>query len=113
MDYFDYVATTNGVSQSTTTYASTYTVDAAIDWINNTSGPWLAHVAFWSFPAHWPPAHLHTQYAADVASHTQYQQFSRPAQRKRRQQQQSHDVRTRAWLTPQHSVILKLATYLA
>jgi arylsulfatase A-like enzyme len=62
-DYFTYPWVTNGVADISTVYATTHTVDAALDFIEAQTGPWFCHVAFNSAhtPYHEPPAGLHTQ----------------------------------------------------
>lgn len=62
-DYFEWTRVVDGVVSTSNVYATTATVDAALAWIGQQSGPWLAYVAFHAphDPFHAPPATLHTQ----------------------------------------------------
>ena len=62
-DYFDWSKTVNGVSADTTNYATSETVDDAIDWITSAGNqPWFCWVAFNAphTPFHLPPTDLHS-----------------------------------------------------
>jgi arylsulfatase A-like enzyme len=62
-DYFEYPWVVNGVSTLTTGYATSQTVDEALAWIDQQTGPWFCNIAFHCAhtPYHEPPAGLHTQ----------------------------------------------------
>ncbi len=61
-NYSNWNQLTNGVTTSTTTYATTANVDGAIDWIDDQNGPWLTWIGFNAphTPFHLPPDHLHS-----------------------------------------------------
>jgi arylsulfatase B len=61
--YYDWTKITDGVASQCTTYATTMTVDDALELIQSAgSDPWFAYVAFNAphAPFHKPPANLHT-----------------------------------------------------
>lgn len=64
-DYMSWIKTTNGVTSTSTTYATTDVVNDAVAWINarnTTEQKWLAWVAFNAphSPFHIPPTNLHS-----------------------------------------------------
>lgn len=63
-DYFDWQRIKNGVLDTVTTYATTQTVDDAINWLDtlSTTNPFFLWVAFNAphSPFHLPPLNLHT-----------------------------------------------------
>ncbi|HKX45305.1 MAG TPA: sulfatase-like hydrolase/transferase [Planctomycetota bacterium] len=63
VDFFDFLKITNGVAEQVgSQYATSATVDWALAWIGQQTGPWHAHVAFHAphHPWHTPPPELHT-----------------------------------------------------
>lgn len=62
-NYFSWPKTTNGVTVTSTTYATTETVNDALTWIGAQTGSWVCAVAFNAAhsPLHAPPQNLHTQ----------------------------------------------------
>jgi len=61
-NFYNWPKVINGVSSVSTTYATTDTVDEAVNWIGSHSGPWFVTVSFNAAhaPYHEPPADLHT-----------------------------------------------------
>ncbi|MCK6503415.1 sulfatase-like hydrolase/transferase [Myxococcota bacterium] len=61
-DYFSWSRVVDGVETTSTTYATSATVDDAVDWIREQEDPWFAWVAFHAghWPRHLPPAELHS-----------------------------------------------------
>lgn len=61
-DYYSWPRVVDGVEETSTTYATTATVDDAVDWIHDQDGPWFAWVSFHAghWPRHLPPSHLHS-----------------------------------------------------
>lgn len=61
-DYYEWERVENGVESTVTDYATTRTVDDALDWLDEQDGPWFAYVSFHAphFPLHLPPADLHS-----------------------------------------------------
>jgi arylsulfatase A-like enzyme len=75
--YFTWSKSVDGVLEPSTVYATTDTVNDAIEFMEATPQPWFIYVAFNTAhsPAHKPPAELHTyelpqDIAADVPMHT-------------------------------------------
>jgi arylsulfatase A-like enzyme len=75
--YTDWVKTVDGEQTPTSAYATSETVDDALNWIGDQSGPWFAWVAFHAphAPFHAPPAELHSfdlppEVADDIPLHT-------------------------------------------
>ncbi|MEM7199238.1 MAG: sulfatase-like hydrolase/transferase [Planctomycetota bacterium] len=62
-DYFDWQRTVDGVTNTSTEYATSKIVDDAVAWIAQQSGPWVCFVSFNAphSPFHAPPAALHSQ----------------------------------------------------
>jgi len=62
VSYYEWTKYTNGVESLETAYMTTEQVDSALAWIDQTTGPWLAYIAFTAphVPLHEPPAHLHS-----------------------------------------------------
>lgn len=60
--YFSWPKVVDGTTSTSTTYATTDTVDSALAWISGAPQPWLAYVAFHAphAPFHAPPGELHT-----------------------------------------------------
>lgn len=60
-DYENYAQLENGVTTQVTGYATSRTVDDALAWIQSSSEPWFAYVAFHAphSPYHAPPDELH------------------------------------------------------
>jgi arylsulfatase A-like enzyme len=61
--YFSWPRTVDGVTQISSTYATTANVDDALAWIGAQEGPWFVYLAFNAGhrPFHAPPPELHTQ----------------------------------------------------
>ncbi len=61
-DYFNWPKVVDGSPSTSTTYATTDSVDSALQWISTVPEPWFCHVAFNAphTPLHSPPAGLHT-----------------------------------------------------
>ncbi len=61
-DFYEWSRVENGVEATVTDYATTRTVDDALDWIEEQEGPWFAYVSFHAphTPLHLPPADLHS-----------------------------------------------------
>jgi arylsulfatase A-like enzyme len=61
--YDSWPRTVDGVTEMTTAYATTVTVDDALAWLRQQPEPWFCYVAFYAphDPFHAPPAHLHHQ----------------------------------------------------
>jgi arylsulfatase A-like enzyme len=61
--YFSWPKITNGQAQTSNRYATTDTVDSALEWLRAAPEPWLAYVAFHAIhnPIHAPPRELHTR----------------------------------------------------
>jgi arylsulfatase A-like enzyme len=59
--FFHWPRTVNGVKTTSTTYATTATVDSALAWIQARSEPWFCYVAFNAphYPYHQPPAGMY------------------------------------------------------
>jgi arylsulfatase A-like enzyme len=66
--YFLWPRTVNGVTTSSTAYATTQVVDDALAWIQTAPEPWVCYVWFPAAhaPYHAPPAHLHSQNLAGL-----------------------------------------------
>ncbi|MCA8976546.1 MAG: sulfatase-like hydrolase/transferase [Planctomycetes bacterium] len=62
-DYYSWPRVSNGVEQTTTTYATIRQTDDALAWIQSRSGPWFCYLAYNEphIPFHVPPATLHTR----------------------------------------------------
>lgn len=62
-DYTNWTLNVNGVTQSTSTYATTEITNQAISWVGAQSGPWFMWVAYNAphTPFHLPPANLHNR----------------------------------------------------
>ncbi len=62
-DYFDWIKVVDGRASRVTRYATSETVDDALQWIEAQTGPWMCYVAFQAphAPYHHPPGYLHTQ----------------------------------------------------
>ena len=58
--YYSWEKVRNGATTTTTTYATTDTVDEAVAWIGGAPEPWICYLAFNAphGPFHEPPAHL-------------------------------------------------------
>jgi len=61
-DYFQYTKVVDGEERAVSNYATTETVDDAINWLAGQNGPWFLWVAFNAphEPFHIPPAELHS-----------------------------------------------------
>ena len=59
--YFRWPRVLNGLQTTSTTYATTATVDSALAWIQGRSNPWFCYVSFNAphYPYHVPPAGLY------------------------------------------------------
>ena len=62
-DYYSWPRCVNGVTATSTTYATTQIVDDALAWLQTAPEPWVCYLAFTAphDPYHAPPAQLHTQ----------------------------------------------------
>lgn len=62
VSYYEWTKYTNGDESLETEYMTTAQVDAALAWIEQTTGPWFTYIAFTAphVPLHAPPDHLHT-----------------------------------------------------
>ncbi|MCB9881813.1 MAG: sulfatase-like hydrolase/transferase [Planctomycetes bacterium] len=62
-DYYAWPRTVDGVTATSTTYATTQIIDDALAWIGQAQEPWLCYVALTAphFPYHAPPSHLHSE----------------------------------------------------
>ncbi len=69
--YYRWARTVNGVTATSTRYATTQTVDDALAWIVPAVEPWVCYVAFHAghSPYQAPPAHLHTYNLAGINPH--------------------------------------------
>ena len=67
-DYYNWQRTVNGVTATSTIYATTQMVDDALSWIQTQSGPWVCLLALQAAhsPYHAPPSNLHTQNLAGL-----------------------------------------------
>ena len=63
MNYYRYTKVVNGMNEDVANYATTETVDDAIEWLNGGEGHWFLWMAFNAphTPFHVPPANLHQQ----------------------------------------------------
>lgn len=61
--YFDWIETTNGRESRRSDYATSATVDAALEWLDAAPEPWFCYLAFHAAhpTLHAPPAELHTK----------------------------------------------------
>ncbi len=67
-DYFAWQRTRNGITSTSTTYATTDAVNEALAWISAQNQSWVCVVGFQAAhtPLHAPPASLHTQNLANL-----------------------------------------------
>ena len=70
--YFSWPRTVNGVTTTSTTYATTQHVSDALSWIQSAPEPWVCHLSFTAahWPYHAPPANLHSQNLAGLVPST-------------------------------------------
>lgn len=71
-NYYAWPKVENGVTATSTTYATTDLVDEALGWIAVNGGPWFVMLSFQAAhtPLHAPPAHLHSQNLAGLSPQT-------------------------------------------
>jgi arylsulfatase A-like enzyme len=71
----------NGVSSTSTVYATTAVVDSALAWIQGTSEPWFCYLAFNAphYPYHVPPAGLHHEDLSGLSPVTSPRPFYKAA----------------------------------
>ncbi len=72
-DYFNWERTTNGVTDMSDTYVTTYITDEAINWVDQQTEPWFLWMAYNAphGPIHLPPDSLYTR-TATASNFDQY-----------------------------------------
>jgi arylsulfatase A-like enzyme len=62
-DYYSWEKVVNGVVSTSTTYATSDSIDEALNWLSTVTQPWFLYLSFNAphVPYHAPPAHLHQE----------------------------------------------------